>query len=195
MANPDALGTLIRTSRLDKGLSLGQLASAVGRSSSSVRRWERGEGAPSADVVSDLATALGLEEEELAGMVASAHPHQSVDVSAAGPDDDDDATDATATPEVARKVKTTIEDEDVVADIAPYFETPAPVAPPPAQTRPSRYGRISGAVRGHRDSWIGWVRGFLTLLALFFLFMGLMWAGGELLTALKDVLGSFSTGG
>lgn len=192
MADPDALGTLIRTSRLDRGLSLGQLASAVGRSSSSVRRWERGEGAPSADVVSDLATALGLNEGELAGMVASAHHHQAVNNSAAGPDGGDDETE---TPVAARRVRTTIEDDDVAADIVPYFGTPPPIAPPPAQHQPSRWGRISSTVRGHRDSWIGWVRGFLTLLALFFLFMGLMWAGGELLTALKDVLGSFSTGG
>jgi transcriptional regulator with XRE-family HTH domain len=193
MADPDALGILIRTSRLDKGLSLGQLASAVGRSSSSVRRWERGETAPSADVVSDLAGVLGLDEEELVAMVAAAHPHAmaSTPTDASG----DDADETPQAPVATQGVRTTIEDEDVVAEVASYFDIPAPVQPPPAQPQPSRYSRVSSAVWGRRDSWIGWLRGFLTLLALFFLFMGLMWALGELLAALKEVLGSFSTSG
>jgi len=95
----------------------------------------------------------------------------------------------------APKVRTTIEDEDVVFEVVNYFDAAAPVGPPPVPPRPSRYGRASSAVWGRRDSWIGWLRGFLTVLALLFLFMGLVWALGELLTALKDVLGSFSTGG
>jgi transcriptional regulator with XRE-family HTH domain len=191
MNDSDALGTLIRASRLDKGLSLGQLASAVGRSASSVRRWERGESAPAADVLGDLATVLDLDEEELGAMVAAAHPDRT-EAEPAGVSD----SDIEEKPQISAEtpaVKTTIEDDDVVADVADYFETAAPAAPPPAQRQPSRYGRISSAVWGRRDSWIGWVRGFLTALALLFLFMGLMWALGELLTALKDVLGSFST--
>jgi transcriptional regulator with XRE-family HTH domain len=194
MTDPDALGTLIRAARLDGGLSLGQLASAVGRSSSSVRRWERGETAPSADVVGDLANVLGIDEEELVGLVASAHGRETVSELSAE-SDGDDASEAISPPPSKEVVKTTIEDDDVVPEITPYFETPGPVQPPPSQPRRSRYGRVSSAVWGHRDSWIGWVRGFLTLLALFFLFMGFVWAVGELLAALGDVSGSFSTGG
>ena len=192
MNDSDALGTLIRASRLDKGLSLGQLASAVGRSSSSVRRWERGESAPAADVLGDLASVLDLNEEELGVMVAAAHPDER-ETESAGVSDSDIEEKAQISAETP-SVKTTIEDDDVVVDAADYFETAAPAGPPPAQRQPSRYGRISSAVWGRRDSWIGWVRGFLTALALLFLFMGLTWALGELLTALKDVLGSFSTG-
>lgn len=192
MTEPEPLGTLIRTSRLERDLSLGQLASAVGRSPSSVRRWERGEAAPSADVISDLAAVLGLDEEDLGARAASAHPQQGAAEPAPSPDVEtgEDAV----VPVVAPRAKTTIEDEDVVVEAPSYFETPVPVAPQPVQREPSRYGRASSAVWGRRDLWIGWLRGFLTILALVFLAMGLMWAGGELLAALKDVLGSFSTG-
>lgn len=174
------------------GLSLGQLASAVGRSSSSVRRWERGESAPSDDVLPELATALDLNEGELGEMVASVHAHhdgtEPKRPTPGGVEED------TATAAAIPRVKTTIEDDEVVVQVADYFETPAPAAPPQAQRQPSRYGRISSVVRGSRDSWIGWLRGLLTALALLFLFMGLVWAFGELLMALEDVLSSFSTG-
>ena len=183
---------MIRTSRLEKDLSLGQLASAIGRSPSSVRRWERGETAPSADVISDLAAVLDLDEEELGASAASAHSHQVAAESTSVPDVEMRENPQIAA--VAPRVKTTIEDEDVVVEVPPYFETPAPVAPPPVQGEPSRYGRASSAVWSRRDLWIGWLRGILTILALVFLAMGLMWAVGELLVALKDVLGSFSTG-
>jgi transcriptional regulator with XRE-family HTH domain len=192
MADSDALGPLIRGARLDKGLSLGQFASAVGRSPSSVRRWERGEAAPSADVVGDVAAVLDLDTEEFSAMIASAHAIEGGAEQPLRPDTHPDAVaDSSAT---ASGAKTTLEDEHDGVEIAPYFETPTPVMPPPVQRPPSRFKRASSAIIGHRDSWIGWVRGFLTALALFFLFMGFLWAVGELLTALKEVLGSFSTG-
>jgi len=61
MASTGELGATIREARLKKGMSLGQLASAVGRSSSSVRRWERGEVAPAATVLSKLQAILEIE--------------------------------------------------------------------------------------------------------------------------------------
>ena len=193
MADSDALGPLIRGARLDKGLSLGQFASAVGRSSSSVRRWERGESTPSADVVGVVAAVLDLDIRELEAIVASAHASE--DGTEQPPTTDTDVDDVADSQAPAPRAETTLEDEQAADEIAPYFETPAPVMPPPTQRPPSRLKRASSAIMGHRDSWIGWVRGFLTALALFFLFMGFMWAVGELLTALNEVRGSFSTGG
>jgi transcriptional regulator with XRE-family HTH domain len=192
MTDSEALGTLIRTSRLDKGLSLGQLASVVGRSPSSVRRWERGESVPSSDVISNIAAALDLDEEELGAIAAAAQSHQAVIEPT--PVSDEIAEESAQAPAPIARAKTTIEDENVVVESVPYFETPAPVGPPPVQRQPSRYGRVSSSLWGRRDSWIGWVRGFFTLLALVFLFIGLMWALGELWTALREVLSSFSTG-
>jgi transcriptional regulator with XRE-family HTH domain len=183
MDDPDALGILIRSARNAKGLTLAQLAAVVGQSSSTVRRWERGEDTPTVDVLPGLADALDLDEAELASMV------DATDVSPP-------AAIATTGVEVeAPRARTTLEDEEVVVEVANYFETTVPAVVPPPPPQPSRFGRISSAVWGRRDSWIGWVRGFLTALALVFLFMGLVWAFGELMTALKEVLGSFSTGG
>ena len=65
MSDTVALGRLIRESRLKQGMSLGQLAAAVGRSSSSVRRWERGEVPPAAGIIDDLASALDIDADEL----------------------------------------------------------------------------------------------------------------------------------
>jgi hypothetical protein len=141
-------------------------------------------------VVGNLADILGFDEEELVSRVASYHEHTSVSSPTAVSDGD-----GPLPARAVQSVETTIEDDDVAPEITPYFETPGPVQQPASQPQRSRYGRVSSAVWGRRDSWIGWVRGFLTLLALFFLFMGLVWAVGELLEALKDVSGSFSTGG
>jgi hypothetical protein len=138
--------------------------------------------------------ALDLDAENLAAMAAAAHPgteDPGQDVS------EDEAVAVGAGAEsvaVTPRVRTTIEDAEVIGEVADYFETPSPAMTVPAQPQVSRYGNVSSAIWGRRDSWIGWVRGFLTALALVFLFIGLMWALGELLTALKDVLGSFSTG-
>jgi transcriptional regulator with XRE-family HTH domain len=191
MADAEVLGRLIRSARLDKGLSREQLASAVGRSASTVRRWERAESAPSVDVVGDLATALDLDENELVAFAASARPDDGLaETEAVSDGDTAEEPQVPTTP----AVRTTIEDEDVVVEVTDYFDTAAPVMPPPTQRQPSRFGRASSSVWGRRDSWIGWVRGFLTALALLFLFMGFVWALGELWTALQDVLGGFSTG-
>ena len=182
MDDPEALGTLIRSSRVDKGLSLGQLASAVGRSSSSVRRWERGEVAPAMSVVPDLAGALDLDEGELRAMIESTHSESSTDSPSESSADESPRTEST------------IEDDVVIAQEVPYFDTPSPVATAPVQRPRGRFARIYAAIFGRRDSWIGWVRGILTALALFFLFMGLIWAFGELVTAMSEVMDSFSTG-
>ena len=46
MNEATSMGRFIRESRLQQGMSLGQLAASIGRSPSSVRRWERDEVAP-----------------------------------------------------------------------------------------------------------------------------------------------------
>jgi len=45
---------------------MGQLAASVERSTASVRRWERDEGAPAREIIDQLATVLGLDGEDLA---------------------------------------------------------------------------------------------------------------------------------
>ena len=55
------LGELIREKRLGRGLSLGQLASAVGTTAGGVRRWERGEEVPASDELAALADYLDID--------------------------------------------------------------------------------------------------------------------------------------
>lgn len=58
-------GQTIREARLAKGLSLGQLASAVGRTASSVRRWEKDEAYPTSAVLDQLSEMLDIERDVL----------------------------------------------------------------------------------------------------------------------------------
>jgi len=58
-------GQIIREARLAHGLSLGQLASAVGRTASSVRRWEKDDAMPTAAVLDQLADLLEIDRREL----------------------------------------------------------------------------------------------------------------------------------
>ena len=58
-------GQIIREARLAHGLSLGQLASAVGRTASSVRRWEKDDALPTAAVLDQLADLLEIDRREL----------------------------------------------------------------------------------------------------------------------------------
>ncbi len=234
MDDENALGKRIRMARLDRGLSLSQLASAVGRSSSSVRRWERGESAPSSSVVVELARVLHLDAAELSVMVDSGREagraeqrvladggtvealvdgstaeagvseavddglgkgavHAPVDGASAESHDAapiEDVALASETP----KVIVTLEDEDAAVEVVDYFDQVVPAGDVSVERQPSKYEAWSAAVWNHRDSWIGWVRGVLTALALVFLLMGLIWALGELWDALRASLGSFSTG-
>lgn len=138
--------------------------------------------APAETVLPDLAEALGLDDAELRTLIESVH--------APAPS----APYAESSEDPIPKTETTIEDEVSVVDAAPYFETPSPRSAQPPQIEPGRFGRFSKAIFGSRDSWIGWVRGILTALALLFLFFGLVWALGELLAALGEVLDTFSAG-
>ena len=65
MSDSPTLGTMIRERRLEQGLSLGQLATKLGHTSASVRRWERGEDVPSNALIVRIADALDLDETDL----------------------------------------------------------------------------------------------------------------------------------
>ena len=76
MSDPRTFGQAIRQARLAKGMSMGQLATSVERSTASVRRWERDEGLPAPEIIDQLATVLGLDEGDLALVGAEpAPPH------------------------------------------------------------------------------------------------------------------------
>jgi transcriptional regulator with XRE-family HTH domain len=178
MDGAQELGMLIRESRLKQGMSLGQLASAVGRSSSSVRRWERGEVAPAIGIVPRLARVLDLEESSLSDL----RPSQV------------ELGDGESEQLELGGRHTTIEDAAVKVPVA---DTP-PMSPAPdlADAAPSRgiVADLKMAVFGQKDSWIGWARGIFTTVVLMAMLFVLVWALGELAAALGEIWNSFETG-
>jgi DNA-binding XRE family transcriptional regulator len=158
-------------------MSLGQLASAVGRSSSSIRRWERGEVAPAASIVPKLAAILDVDPESL---------HFDPQSNAPGPDTAGGQADG-GTGRVS-----TVE-QPAVAHTASSVAVPdVPVQP--ASSSGGVIARFRASLGSGGRGWAGWLRGFLTLLVLAVMLFILLWAVGELFEAVGSVLGSFDVG-
>jgi transcriptional regulator with XRE-family HTH domain len=178
MTDHQELGMTIRRARLDKSMSLGQLASAVGRSSSSVRRWERGEVAPAASVLPKLAAVLEIDPE-LLDRISSPTPRDTTDETGGLAGDED-------------RVSTV---EQPLAAVGTSGSSDAQVEPQqPSSSRDrdsdSRWSSLMHSDRG----WMGWVRGVLTVSVLIVMLLVLIWAVGELFSALGAVLDSFNVG-
>lgn len=164
-----SLGRYIRQSRLDRGMSLGQLATEIGRSSSSVRRWERDEVAPALAVMPVLAEALHVDVGELEmrrpGLV-------------------DDSDDVASIHEAVVVGPATIEQQAVLG---------APQAEQSKSSRLGLFGDMWSALSEGRESWIGWVRGIATAIFVILMLVVFVWAVGELFEALKQVWDSLGT--
>jgi transcriptional regulator with XRE-family HTH domain len=168
-----SMGRFIRESRLQRGMSLGQLAASIDRSPSSVRRWERDEVAPAIAVMPQLALALDVEVSELEIRRPTAtEPDRPADQSQEG------------------KKPITIEQPVVAAEDSPSLAATRP----PATGRVGFVGEMWNSVFDEKESWIGWVRGIATALGLVFMFFVLVWAGGEFIDAITDVWDSFGSG-
>lgn len=178
VASSEELGRTIREARLKKGMSLGQLASAVGRSSSSVRRWERGEVAPAATVLSKLEAILEIDPVDLNG------PEMP---STSSLDTDNDRGDG-----ADQRISTV---EQAVVDGAALQSTQP--SPETQTSRASDGGLISdvwSALTSADRSWVGWLRGLLTAAVFVLMIFVLFWALGELFDALRAILDSFDVG-
>jgi len=173
MNDTTSLGRFIRESRLQCGMSLGQLAATVGRSSSSVRRWERDEVAPALTIMPVLAEALEIDVREL-------------EVRRPAVTDSDDTGQHIAGGESG----STIEQPVVVLD-----EQSQPPEQAPHRSQVGFVGDLWNSMFDSKDSWIGWIRGALTAVFVIIMILVLVWAIGELFDALRDVWGSFGTGG
>lgn len=185
MEDAGDLGRLIRESRLKKGMSLGQLASAVGRSSASVRRWERGEVPPARAIVPDLATALDLDPGQLDALRPSA--------SAPEPEPP-----GSVVAEVRQERPTTLEQPVVTPretqEPAPIPPASVPADEPPTATPAANPGILAEVVASYRsvtEDWSGWIRAGLTLLVLVVMLFVLVWALGELFSGLGEIWDSF----
>lgn len=176
------LGALIREARLEKGMSLGQLASAVGRSSSSVRRWERGEVAPAASVLPKLSAILDIDPQGL---------HHDEVTPATEPEPEDEVDTPAGDSDGVRV--STVEQPVVESD-----DAPAPLAEPVSTSAPSGddgiFAEAWNVIVRSGHGWKGWIRGVVTLAVLTFMLLVLVWAVGELIHALGQVLDSFDVG-
>lgn len=171
------LGRLIRESRLKKGMSLSQLAAAVGRSSSSVRRWERGEVPPAQAIIVDLASALDLEASQLDDLRPTSD----------APDEDPESS--------AGKPKHTTLEQPVVTPVSSPpidYDSDASTAAEVASGRPTGIiGDLGSSVRAWTRDWSSWIRAGLTVVVLVAMLIVLVWAVGELVVALGEIWDSF----
>ncbi len=181
MATPQELGVLIREARLAKGMSLGQLASAVGRSSSSVRRWERGEVAPAAPVLPKLAAIL------------------EIDIVRRGDDgystlgDSQESTEDESSQDEGNGRVVTVE-QPVVAGVDPVPIRDEAPSQPVSATGGGIFADFWGVLTRGGRGWMGWIRGLLTAGALVAMLFVMIWAMGELFDAFGAVLDSFDVG-
>jgi transcriptional regulator with XRE-family HTH domain len=168
---------MIREARLEKSMSLGQLASAVGRSSSSVRRWERGEVAPAASVLPKLSAILEIDIQSL----------RDGGVTTTGSDEE-------SSQDKAENGRISTVEQPVIAVGEPSAPVPRdlPVVPPSSDG--GRLSSLWDSVTEGGQGWMGWIRGALTVVALVVMLFVLVWALGELFRALGSVLDSFDVG-
>ena len=126
MSESKTVGELIRERRLARGLSLGQLATAVGRTAATVRAWERSQHAPAPDVLDRLAVALDIDQEELEAAMYREPP--SLTVVAADPDGGEITSEATSVSGEASIETAEGEGDDDTAEIGPVESEPAAAA-------------------------------------------------------------------
>jgi len=171
-------GQAVREARLAHGLSMGQLASAVGRTAAAVRSWERDEAVPDGDVLERLADVLELDAAELSGLadIVEAPQDEAADDDAGDPFADIPGAQTGAIP--------------VPADVTAATET---VADPGDQDAWTLHWFRESLFDPDRP-YLGYFRAGLTAVAAIVLLWVLVWATGELLGALGDVLDGFGIG-
>jgi transcriptional regulator with XRE-family HTH domain len=131
VTDPNSLGELIRERRLARGLSLGQLATAVGRTAATVRSWERGQHFPAADVVDRLADALQIEVERIDDLMYPEPP--SLTVVGDTPDDDAVLSESTSVGGDVSVETADGEGDDDTAEAGEVSSAPAEAAAPESE--------------------------------------------------------------
>lgn len=157
MSDGRTFGQAVREARLAKGMSMGQLAAAVERSTASVRRWERDEGIPSDDVVEELRSVLDL-----------------------GPGPFDPPGEPPEIERVPIVTESPPESTRPTATAASGFTTQTGLQ---AVTRRG----LLGEIRDPSKPWLGYIRATLTVVVLLLLAWVLLWAAGNLFDALGEV--------
>ena len=142
-------GQAVREARLAKGLSMGQLAAAVERSTASVRRWERDQGMPTRAVAEELVSILGLEDSEFLSPTAVPPP---------------------AVPAVPKSAET--------SDATRATGASATNTTPQAVPAPNGTSGWMATLRDPEMPWLGYLRAALTVVVLLVMAWVLIWALG-----------------
>jgi transcriptional regulator with XRE-family HTH domain len=167
MNDPRSFGRVVREARLAKGMSMGQLAAAVHRSTASVRRWERDEGVPAAGIMDDLVRVLDLTPDDVALL----------DRETAAPPTPPPR--ATTPPPQPASIQASIQKTQAaskVTGIAPIVES-----------GPTGVKSWLADLYDPDKPWLGYLRAALTVMVLIILAWLLVWALGGLF----DTLGEF----
>ena len=158
MTDRRTFGQAIREARLSKSMSMGQLATAVERSTASVRRWERDQGVPAETVVQKLIVVLDLDETETVALAAAPLPVVAAPPQSPAPSD---ATRATS--------------------VATTSTSPQAVSSPGGPR-----GWLS-SLRDPDKPWLGYLRAALTVVTLLILAWVLVWALRGFLDAYGEI--------
>jgi transcriptional regulator with XRE-family HTH domain len=186
-----SFGQIVREARLERHLSMGQLAAAVDRSTASVRRWERDDGVPTPDVVEALVERLDLDRDEVEAVLGTLGEPS-------GPSE----------PAVEAVDEPSIGEGDPI-DVVPLVEvsatpasawrsTPPPTAPTPPPLTTWATASVPVAVieqdqtflqvlRDPDKPWLGYIRAALTIVTLLALAWVLLWALPQFLDAFGEL--------
>ncbi len=154
---------------------MGQLASSVGRTAASVRRWERDEAVPDVEVVDQLAEALELDPSQLSDLATQQEPEE----------DSDELSD----PFGAIPGSGT----GAIPITPPAATEVTPEIPAEDDSEPHRVKRFFDALFDPDKAYLGYMRAVLTVVLAAVLLYVLVWAAGQLLDALGQVWDSFGS--
>lgn len=192
---------MVREARLERHLSMGQLAAAVDRSTASVRRWERDDGTPTPDVIDAVVLRLGLDQTEVDQALGTLPEEIPAEVEPAAVSEGD-PIDVVPLADVAEAVESGPAPwEQPVVKAAPEPLPAAPQqprapAPAPAVVWPTASAPVAAVeqdqnllqiLRDPDRRWLGYIRAGLTVAVLGLLAWALLWAVPEFLDAFGDV--------
>jgi transcriptional regulator with XRE-family HTH domain len=188
-----SFGQIVREARLERHLSMGQLAAAVDRSTASVRRWERDDGLPTPEVVDILVVRLGLDPDEVNDAVAATRgedpqlePLTTAPVEVGDPIDVVPVVDAVESTDAEEQPNIAAPPPPVVPAVAPAPPTVWPTASAPVAVV-EQDQNILQVLRDPDRPWLGYIRAVLTLVVLGGLLWVLLWAVPEFFDAFSEM--------
>lgn len=205
MSNPKTFGEAVRAARLAKGMSMGQLATSVERSTASVRRWERDEGVPSKGIIDTLAAVLDLSDDDVALIERAPAYRPAPSPETSPPETSSLGSSPPVAPEPETRPPTGPAPESRRPTTPPPATPPAPPSPPSASQATQAAGSpVTGGVAitepgptgvkawlaelyNPANPWLGYLRAALTVIVLIILAWMLVWALAELSGAVGEI--------